>query len=213
MAQTTVPVYLSGKLGSMVYTGNRQGTAVRMLVTPKNPETAGQTAQRQRFSAAAKAWAAISNAAQLAWKTYAATLTNNLSSFNAFVRVNITAQLVGTTPPTLPPGSVSIAPVSFTGTPPLTATVTSGGAVTLTVTLAPFFGQVNAESIRPERAAVAAVVIPAHAVHAVRVAPEQGRGAGYRGRGCPPPASTPRLPQPDRPGWVMNCIADSITAP
>jgi hypothetical protein len=39
MAQTTVPVYLSGKLGSMVYTGNRQGTAVRMLVTPKNPET------------------------------------------------------------------------------------------------------------------------------------------------------------------------------
>jgi nucleoside diphosphate kinase len=61
MAQTTVPVYLSGKLGSMVYTGNRQGTAVRMLVTPKNPETAGQTAQRQRFSAAAKAWAAISN--------------------------------------------------------------------------------------------------------------------------------------------------------
>jgi hypothetical protein len=59
MAQTTVPVYLSGKLGSMVYTGNRQGTAVRMLVTPKNPETAGQTAQRQRFSAAAKAWAAV----------------------------------------------------------------------------------------------------------------------------------------------------------
>ena len=134
MAQTTVPVYLSGKLGSMVYTGNRQGTAVRMLVTPKNPETAGQTAQRQRFSAAAKAWAAISNAAQLAWKTYAATLANNLSSFNAFVRVNITAQLVGTTPPTLPPGSVSIAPVSFSGSPPLTATVTTGGAVALTVT-------------------------------------------------------------------------------
>jgi hypothetical protein len=37
MAQTTVPVYLTGKLGSMVYTANRQGTAVRMLVTPKNP--------------------------------------------------------------------------------------------------------------------------------------------------------------------------------
>jgi len=65
MAQTTVPVYLSGKLGSMVYTGNRQGTAVRMLVTPKNPETAGQTAQRQRFSAAAKAWAALVSASQL----------------------------------------------------------------------------------------------------------------------------------------------------
>jgi hypothetical protein len=59
MAQTTVPVYLSGKLGSMVYTGNRQGTAVRMLVTPKNPETAGQTAQRQRFSAAPQIMAAF----------------------------------------------------------------------------------------------------------------------------------------------------------
>jgi hypothetical protein len=64
MAQTTVPVYLSGKLGSMVYTGNRQGTAVRMLVTPKNPETAGQTAQRQRFSAAAKTWSALVSASQ-----------------------------------------------------------------------------------------------------------------------------------------------------
>jgi len=37
MAQTTVPVYLTGKLGSMVYTKNRPGAAVRTLVTPANP--------------------------------------------------------------------------------------------------------------------------------------------------------------------------------
>ena len=89
MAQTTIPVYLTGKLGSVVYTGNRQGTAVRQLVTPKNPQTAAQTAQRQRFSAAAKAWAGLSAAAQLTWKTFAATLANNLSDFNAFVLLTV----------------------------------------------------------------------------------------------------------------------------
>ena len=48
MAQSTVPVYLTGKLGSMVYTANRKGTAVRMLVTPKNPTTPAQQAQPQK---------------------------------------------------------------------------------------------------------------------------------------------------------------------
>ena len=52
MAQSTVPVYLTGKVGSIVYTGNRQGTAVRMLVTPKNLNTPGQQAQRQQFTTA-----------------------------------------------------------------------------------------------------------------------------------------------------------------
>jgi len=55
MAQCTIPVYLTGKVGSIVYTGNRQGTAVRQLVTPSNPQTAAQSAQRARFAAAAKA--------------------------------------------------------------------------------------------------------------------------------------------------------------
>ena len=59
MAQCTIPVYLTGKLGSMVYTGNRQGTAVRTCVTPANPKTAAQTAIRTIFSAAAKAWAGL----------------------------------------------------------------------------------------------------------------------------------------------------------
>jgi hypothetical protein len=52
MAQTTIPVYLTGKLGSSVYTPNRQGTVVRMLIVPQDPQTAGQTAQRQRFASA-----------------------------------------------------------------------------------------------------------------------------------------------------------------
>ena len=100
MAQSTVPVYLTGKVGSIVYTGNRQGTAVRMLVTPANPNTALQSSQRAKFAAAAKAWKGLANAAQLTWKTFAATLKNNLSSFNAYVKVSITSQIVGTSPPT-----------------------------------------------------------------------------------------------------------------
>ena len=31
MAQCTIPVYLTGKVGSIVYTGNRQGTTVQQL--------------------------------------------------------------------------------------------------------------------------------------------------------------------------------------
>ena len=64
MAQTTVKVYLTGKLGSMVYTPNRQGTAVRTLVTPKNPQTAAQTKQRAYLAAAAKAWQSLTALAE-----------------------------------------------------------------------------------------------------------------------------------------------------
>jgi len=74
MAQSTVPVYLTGKVGSIVYTGNRQGTAVRMLVTPANPNTPGQSAQRARFTTAAQAWKGLAAAAQASWTTFAKTL-------------------------------------------------------------------------------------------------------------------------------------------
>ena len=50
MAQCTIPVYLKGKLGSMVYTPNRQGTAVRTCVTPANPKTAAQAASSGRVA-------------------------------------------------------------------------------------------------------------------------------------------------------------------
>ena len=46
MAQSTVPVYLTGKVGAIVYTPNRQGTAIRTLVTPRNPNSQAQTAAR-----------------------------------------------------------------------------------------------------------------------------------------------------------------------
>ena len=62
MTQCTIPVYLKGKLGSMVYTPNCQGTAVRTCVTPANPKTVAQTTRRSRFAAAAKAWADLAAA-------------------------------------------------------------------------------------------------------------------------------------------------------
>jgi hypothetical protein len=101
MAQSTVPVYLTGKVGSIVYTGNRQGTAVRMLVTPANPNTPGQQAQRQKFSVAAKAYASPSAAAQASWKSFAATLKNNLSAFNACVKISVIRRVCPTDKPTL----------------------------------------------------------------------------------------------------------------
>jgi hypothetical protein len=52
MAQITVPVYLTAKLGSLACTKYRQGAAIRTKVKPKNPKTAAQTTQRQRFTTA-----------------------------------------------------------------------------------------------------------------------------------------------------------------
>ena len=40
----------------MVYTPNRQGTAVRTKVTPRNPKSAAQVTQRARFTAVSQAW-------------------------------------------------------------------------------------------------------------------------------------------------------------
>jgi len=108
MAQTTVKVYLTGKLGSMVYTPNRQGTAVRSLVTPKNPQTAAQTTQRGRLSAAAKAWGALTSAARLSWKNLISSFPNNLSSFNIFVKNAVTSAECGDTQPTTAPAMPSI---------------------------------------------------------------------------------------------------------
>ena len=92
MAQTTVKVFLTGKLGQTVYTPNRQGTAVRSLVTPKNPNTTAQAAQRARFAAAAKAWAALTAAARTSWSTLISSFPNNLSAFNIFVKTAVTIQ-------------------------------------------------------------------------------------------------------------------------
>ena len=73
MAQTTVPVYLTAKLGSLACTKYRQGTAIRTKLKPKNPKTAAQTTQRQRFTPATKAGAGLTAAAQPSWSTFAKT--------------------------------------------------------------------------------------------------------------------------------------------
>jgi hypothetical protein len=66
---------------------------------PKNPKTAAQTTQRQQFTTATKAGAGLTAAAQPSWRTFAKTPRNNLSSFNAFVNLNVTSQIVGATVP------------------------------------------------------------------------------------------------------------------
>jgi hypothetical protein len=135
MAQTTIPVYLTGKVGSVVYTGNRQGTAVRQLVVPKNPQTPAQTTQRQRFAAAAKAWAALTTAARNTWTAFAATLANNLSPFNSFVKVAVTDEIVGVSMPTTAPVGVTLPTVTLST---LAGTIASGVlSLSLTPTASP----------------------------------------------------------------------------
>lgn len=88
MAQSTVKVFLTGKLGTNVYTPNRQGTGVRMLVTPRNPQTAEQTAQRSIIANVASAWRGLTAANRASWQTLVAAFPNNLSPFNIWVKVN-----------------------------------------------------------------------------------------------------------------------------
>ena len=90
MAQCVRDPNMSGKLGDVVYTPNRQGTAVRTRVTPFNPNTSVQTAVRSIFSTVTKAWKNLTVAQRLSWKNLVSAFSGNLSPFNIFTKLNAT---------------------------------------------------------------------------------------------------------------------------
>jgi hypothetical protein len=95
MAQSSVPIYLTGRLGAIVYTPNRQGTAVRTLVTPRNPQTVAQTAQRSILQQVASAWKGITQVQRNSWSNLVSAFANNLSPFNIYAKVNIVLTELG----------------------------------------------------------------------------------------------------------------------
>jgi len=66
----------SGKQGSTVASHNRNGPYLRNRAIPVNPNTTTQQNNRNNFSAATKAWAALSSTNKAAWT--AAALNVNL---------------------------------------------------------------------------------------------------------------------------------------
>lgn len=114
-----------GKLGGQVFSKNRGGAYVRTKVTPSNPQTAFQVAQRALLSTFSQAWRALTEAQREAWNG----AVSNYATTNVFgdlvnptgaqlhTKININASLAGgvaiTTPP-LPVGISSPAGVSIT---------------------------------------------------------------------------------------------------
>lgn len=133
MAQCTKNPYLTGKVGDIVYTPNRQGTAVRERVTPNPVNSNLQLAVRATLSTVAKFWRTITTAQRLSWANLAATFPGNLSGFNAFVKINAVrvecAQSILATAPAIPAFGV----LTF-GATPLAISVTSGGVIAATIT-------------------------------------------------------------------------------
>jgi hypothetical protein len=68
------------KLGGTIYARNRAGVYQRARVTPSNPQTAFQQANREMFSTIVQAWRALTGGQRLAWNNAAegVTLTDSL---------------------------------------------------------------------------------------------------------------------------------------
>lgn len=64
---TAIVADIRNKLNGSVFSKNRYGAYVRTKVTPVNPKTAAQTAQRSSFAANAQAWRGLTEAQRLSW--------------------------------------------------------------------------------------------------------------------------------------------------
>lgn len=105
MAKLKAPLFsfsAAGKLGnSLVYFGWKGLQVVRQYVIPANPDTTGQSTQRDILKAAVDEWHETKYIAKdkTAWDKYAAILAKPMSGFNAFVKSWIDAVIAGITTP------------------------------------------------------------------------------------------------------------------
>jgi len=124
------------KLGTSVFTINRYGAVIRKRVKGINPRTTAQTNIRGDFSAATKAWKALTAAQRAGWAALASTLTKTdvygksytLAPNALFTQVQTHERMLGITPATAavtPSGTIPAAPLSV-------AAVSSTGVVTVT---------------------------------------------------------------------------------
>ena len=92
----------TGRLGGVVFGKNKFGYYLKTFKPPVNPKSPGQQDVRSFFSAASKAWAAMTSAQITAWNDIAPTIsyvkkgiTYSLTGFNLFVKLNRNLQDVG----------------------------------------------------------------------------------------------------------------------
>lgn len=116
-----------GKLGGHVFSKNRGGAYLRTKVTPSNPQTEDQVAQRALLATFSQAWKGLTEAQRTAWNgavgQYATTNvfgdTVNPTGATLHTKLNINVALAGGSAilvPPLPVGIASPAGVSVTAT-------------------------------------------------------------------------------------------------
>jgi hypothetical protein len=105
----------SGKFaGALVYSTWKGRPTVRQLVTPSNPKTVGQVAQRAMFAFLAQNWANLSGADQATWETLAA--QTSISPFNAYLQWNLGRWTQYQFPMDTPTAAAGTVPVMGAGT-------------------------------------------------------------------------------------------------
>jgi len=100
-----------GKLGGHVYSKNRSGAYVRTKVTPTNPQTASQTAVRNRLTSFSQGWRGLTEAQRDAWnnavtdfaKTDVFGDIKNPTGLNLYVGLNSNLAQVGVGAISTPP--------------------------------------------------------------------------------------------------------------
>ena len=119
-----------GKVGGHVLAKNRNGSYVRTKVTPSNPQTTAQIAQRVVLSAFSQSWRNLPESSRLAWNGAVDQFSRtdifgdirNPTGKNLYTKLNINLSDIGFSAITLPPLPTSPDPL-------LECTLTSVGGV------------------------------------------------------------------------------------
>lgn len=112
---------IRGSLNGSTYSRNKGGAYIRTKVSPVQPRTPAQLAQRAIFSNNAKAWSgSLTDSQRQAWTSFAAAnpLTNvfgdaiTISGLAAYQQLNAVLGTIGKAPISDPPASKAVTPLA-----------------------------------------------------------------------------------------------------
>lgn len=120
---------MRGKEGGVIYSRNAYGSYIKTKISPVNPQTAKQQAQRTLMGNLSQSWSTLSSAVKGDWDNLGAQVTrvnrfgDNMSytGFSLFMKLNRNLVLAGSAAITAPPVPPTIPVLSLTA---MTAAVT-----------------------------------------------------------------------------------------
>jgi len=127
-----------GKLGGLVYSRNTSGAYIRSKVSPVQPESAKQMAQRSRLIGISKAWVELTQGQRLSWKNFAIGhlfvdvfgLAKKLTGQMMYMKLNLALLSNGLTGINDPPTDLDVAALTSIGLTNLTSGIVEGVTIT-----------------------------------------------------------------------------------